>query len=77
MEEGDTLSYAMGAADKKVRFASTPKVDLKIAVLMPELLKAIESSSILREKIFSIEFLCTSEHLLVTLLYHKPLCSMG
>ncbi|KHG33683.1 tRNA (uridine(54)-C5)-methyltransferase TrmA [Sulfurospirillum sp. MES] len=74
-KEGDTLSYAMGAADKKSTLCidACPKVDLKIAVLMPELLKAIESSSILREKIFSIEFLCTSEHLLVTLLYHKPL----
>ncbi len=74
-KEGDTLSYAMGAADKKSTLCidACPKVDFKIAVLMPELLKAIESSLLLRERIFSIEFLCTSEHLLVTLIYHKPL----
>mgnify|MGYP001810730681 CR=1 FL=1 len=40
---------------------------------MPKLLKQIESSTILREKIFAIEFLASSEHLLVTLIYHKPL----
>ncbi|MFB1009383.1 MAG: tRNA (uridine(54)-C5)-methyltransferase TrmA, partial [Sulfurospirillum sp.] len=46
---------------------------MKIYTLMPKLLKQIESSPMLREKIFAIEFLASSEHLLVTLIYHKPL----
>ncbi len=74
-KEGDTLSYAMGTVDKKgaVCIESCPKVEMKIYTLMPKLLKQIESSTVLREKIFAIEFLASSEHLLVTLIYHKPL----
>ena len=74
-KEGDTFSYAMGAVDKKsmICIESCPKVEEKIHALMPPLLKQIECSSILREKIFAIEFLASSEHLLVTLIYHKPL----
>lgn len=74
-KEGDTISYAMGAVDKKgaVCIEGCPKVEMKIYTLMPKLLKQIESSVILREKIFAIEFLASSEHLLVTLIYHKPL----
>lgn len=74
-KEGETISYAMGAVDKKgaVCIESCPKVEMKIYTLMPKLLKQIESSVILREKIFAIEFLASSEHLLVTLIYHKPL----
>ena len=74
-KEGDTLSYAMGAVDKKsmICIKSCPKVEKKIHTLMPHLLKQIESSTLLREKIFAIEFLSSSEHLSVTLIYHKPL----
>ena len=74
-KEGDTLSYAMGAVDKKSMLCieSCPKVEEKIHTLMSNLLKQIESSTLLREKIFAIEFLASSEHLLVTLIYHKPL----
>lgn len=74
-KEGDTISYAMGSVDKKgaVCIESCPKVEMKIYTLMPKLLKQIESSTTLREKIFAIEFLASSEHLLVTLIYHKPL----
>jgi tRNA (uracil-5-)-methyltransferase len=74
-KEGDTISYAMGAFDKKgaVCIESCPKVELKIYTLMPALLKKIEASAMLREKLFAIEFLASSEHLLVTLIYHKPL----
>ncbi len=74
-KEAGTLSYAMGSVDKKGAFCieSCPKVEMKIYTLMPKLLKQIESSTVLREKIFAIEFLASSEHLLVTLIYHKPL----
>ena len=74
-KEGDTISYAMGTVDKKgaVCIETCPKVELKIYTLMPELLKQIETSTMLREKLFAIEFLASSEHLLVTLIYHKPL----
>jgi tRNA (uracil-5-)-methyltransferase len=74
-KDGDTISYAMGAVDKKgaVCIETCPKVEMKIYDMMPKLLRQIESSLILREKIFAIEFLASSEHLLVTLIYHKPL----
>lgn len=74
-KEGNTLSYAMGTMDKKgaICIETCPKVEMEIYSLMPKLLKQIENSTILREKIFAIEFLNASEHLLVTLIYHKPL----
>ena len=74
-KEGDSISYAMGSVDKKgaICIEECPKVELKIHTLMPRLLKRIESSTTLRERIFAIEFLASSEHLLVTLIYHKPL----
>ena len=74
-KEGETISYAMGAVDKKgaVCIESCPKVEMKIYTLMPKLLQQIEASMLLREKLFAIEFLASSNHLLVTLIYHKPL----
>lgn len=74
-KEGESISYAMGSVDKKgaICIESCPKVELKIDTLMPSLLKRIEASTLLREKLFAIEFLASSEHLLVTLIYHKPL----
>lgn len=76
-KEGETIQYAMGTVDKKgaVCIETCPKVEMKIYALMPQLLKHIERSSILREKLFAVEFLASSEHLLVTLIYHKPLDS--
>lgn len=74
-KEGDTISYAMGSVDKKgaICIDVCPKVEMKIYTLMPKLLKQIENSPLLREKIFAVEFLASSEHLLATLIYHKPL----
>ncbi len=74
-KEGDTIHYAMGTMDKKgtICIDSCPKVEAKIDTLMPTLLEQIEKSTLLRERLFSIEFLASSEHLLVTLIYHKPL----
>lgn len=70
-----SISYAMGSMDKKgaICIESCPKVDVKIDTLMPTLIKRIESEVLLREKLFAIEFLSSSENLLVTLIYHKPL----
>lgn len=74
-KEGESISYAMGDISKKgaICIESCPKVELKIATLMPKLLKQIEASLMLREKLFAIEFLASSENLLVTMIYHKPL----
>lgn len=74
-KEEDTISYAMGSLDKKgsVCITHCPKVELRISELMPKLIKSIEANVILREKLFTIEFLASSEDLLVTLIYHKPL----
>jgi len=74
-KEGDTISYAMGTMDKKSTLCieSCPKVETRIDALMPNLIQALETSVQLRERLFSIEFLASSEHLLVTLIYHKPL----
>lgn len=74
-KEGDTISYAMGSMDKKgaVCISHCPKVERCISELMPKLHEAIEANFVLREKLFSIEFLASSEDLLVTLIYHKPL----
>lgn len=71
----ENLSYAMGSMDKKgaVCIEHCPKVEKKIEQLMPKLIAHLQSHILLREKLFAIEFLATSEHLLVTLIYHKPL----
>ena len=73
--EDESISYAMGRVDKKgsICIDSCPKVEAKIASLMPSLLSFIALRRDLREKLFSIEFLCTPKDLLVTLIYHKPL----
>jgi len=72
---GENISYAMGAIDKKstICIDSCPKVETRIDSLMPNLIQALEGSLQLRERLFSIEFLASSEHLLVTLIYHKAL----
>ena len=74
-KEADTLSYAMGSIDKKstICIDHCPKVEKCIDELMAPLLKALEAEAILRERIFAVEFLASSEALLVTLIYHKPL----
>ncbi len=73
----EKISYAMGGMDKKsiISIEQCPKVELKIYNLMPQLLKEIEHSIILREKLFAIEFLSSSHDLLITLIYHKTLDS--
>lgn len=74
-KEGESISYAMGSMDKKgaVCIEGCPKVEKNIDKLMEPLRKAIEQKELLRERLFSVEFLASSESLLVTLIYHKPL----
>lgn len=71
----ETISYAMGGMDKKstICIDKCPKVELKIYTLMPDLLRVIEGSLMLRDKLFAIEFLASANDLLVTLIYHKVL----
>lgn len=73
--EKEHLSYAIGGIEKKetVCIAQCPKVDIKIYHLMEPLLKMIEKNSMLKERLFSIEFLVTEKDVLVTMIYHKPL----
>ncbi len=70
-----SLSYAMGSMDKKgaICIERCPKVNERIDTLMPKLIKSIEADALLRERLFAVEFLSSSKHLLVTLIYHKPL----
>lgn len=74
---GESISYAMGSVDKKgaICITSCPKVEAKIAELMPSLLSYVSLHVELRERLFAIDFLASSKGLLVTLLYHKKIDS--
>ncbi len=68
--------YAMSNLEKNgiEILQECPKVLTPIANIWDDLLKAINKSSILKEKLFSIEFLATTQNeILVTLIYHKKL----
>jgi len=72
--EGDKISFAMYGFDKRpVLIDACPKTDVAISKLMPNLLQNIEKKSVLKERLFSIEFLSATEGILVTLVYHKSL----
>lgn len=73
--DGDDISYAMNGLVKKdvVLIESCPKVVKKIADLMTPLREMIESNSVLRDRLFSIEFLSSSSRVLVSMLYHKKI----
>lgn len=73
-EEGH-ISYALGGVAKKQTLCieQCPKVDEKIYTLMEPLHKAIEKDTMLKERLFAIEFLTTDKDVLVTMIYHKPL----
>ena len=71
---GDDISYAMNGFNKKemVLINECQIVQKPIFDMMPELINHIEKSTILKEKLFSIEFL-NGENLLITLIYHKKI----
>lgn len=73
--EAGRISYAMGGIAKKQTLCieQCPKVDEKIDTLMEPLRQAIEKDSMLKERLFAIEFLATDKDILVTMIYHKPL----
>jgi tRNA (uracil-5-)-methyltransferase len=73
---GDNIDYAMGRIDKKgvVIIEECPKVIYPIEKRMQPLIEYISNSSILRDRLFSIEFLSTTtDECLVTMIYHKRL----
>lgn len=71
---GGNISYAMHGYDKKpVMIEQCPKADVQINKLMPLLLEYIENNSILKERLFSVEFLSATKGAIVTLAYHKKL----
>jgi tRNA (uracil-5-)-methyltransferase len=68
------ISYAMNKMDKKgvIKIDSCSIVNDTIAQIMPKLLIAILPTPILKQRLFSLEFLSSkSKKLLVTLIYHK------
>lgn len=73
--DGDKMDYAMNQMEKKkvVLIDSCPKVVKKIADLMTPLKQMIENDEMLRNRLFSIEFLSSSTKVLVSLLYHKKI----
>ena len=69
-------NYAMNAPGKKVPYiiSDFPIGSKKINELMPALLKEINASDVLKNKLFSAEFLTTlNGDAVVTLIYHRPL----
>jgi tRNA (uracil-5-)-methyltransferase len=74
--DGDICSYAMGRLDKKgaVNIDACPKVIVPIEKRMQALLEKINSSKVLKHRLFSVEFLATTtDECLITLIYHRKL----
>jgi tRNA (uracil-5-)-methyltransferase len=74
--DGDVCSYAMGRLDKKgaVNIGKCPKVIVPIEKRMQPLLDKINGSKVLRNRLFSVEFLATTtDECLITLIYHRKL----
>ena len=72
--EANKISYAMHGVDKRaVLIDKCPKADEKINEIMPQLIGELEKKSILKERLFSVEFLSATQGMLVTLAYHKAL----
>ena len=73
---GDICHYAMGnlTKDGVVKIDECPKVMSAIESRMWHLLEQINSSDILKRKLFGVEFLTsTTNEALITMLYHKKL----
>ncbi|NOZ89893.1 MAG: tRNA (uridine(54)-C5)-methyltransferase TrmA [Epsilonproteobacteria bacterium] len=73
---GEVASYAMGNIDKNgvVSIDECPKVVNSIYKRMTPLIEYINSSDLLKKRLFSIEFLATTtDECLVTMIYHKKL----
>jgi len=73
---GDICNYAMGnlAKDGKIDISECPKVIRAIESRMWRLLDEINSSKVLKTKLFGVEFLATTtDETLITMLYHRRL----
>ena len=74
--DGDVCSYAMGRLDKKgaVNIKACPKVIVPIEKRMQPLLDKINASTVLKHRLFAVEFLATTtDECLITLIYHRKL----
>jgi len=74
--EGDEAFYAMSRLEKKGAFniKECPKVILPIEKRMKPLLKKINSSDVLKHRLFAVEFLATTtDECLITMIYHRKL----
>jgi tRNA (uracil-5-)-methyltransferase len=75
--EGDRCDYAMGNMEKKgaITIEECPKVIEPIEKRMWKLLEKINASTeVLKNRLFSIEFLATTtDECLITMLYHRKL----
>ncbi len=56
-----------------VSISECPKVDQKIFDMMPRLLAYLQDHELLKRKLYTVEFLSSSQSLLVTLIYHRPI----
>ena len=73
---GDRCDYAMGnlTKDGKIDISQCPKVIRAIESRMWRLLDEINSSKVLKTKLFGVEFLATTTgEALITMLYHRKL----
>lgn len=73
--DNPTLSYAMNDFNKKaLEIDSCEIIYNDIDLLMPKLLDAIQNNEELKNRLFAVEFLCsTADDMLVTLIYHRKL----
>lgn len=73
--EGDHIDYGMHKLNENgiLKIKACPKVSEPIYALMPKLLEFLKSSLELKNRLYAVEFLSSSEVVLVTLIYHKPL----
>lgn len=76
-QEGQKAHYAMFSPEDKSRFLleQFPVANETINAAMPLLLELANKNELLRKRWFQCEFLSTQQNtLLITLIYHKPLC---
>jgi len=74
--EGDEAFYAMSRLDRKGAFnlEECPKVIKPIEQRMKPLLDKINSSEVLKHRLFAVEFLATTtDECLITMIYHRKL----
>ncbi len=74
--DGDDLYYYMfdKALDEKVRCEQFLPASELINQMMPKLMEELRPNTLLRHKLFQVDFLSTlSGEILISLLYHKPL----